>query len=92
MFTLELFYQVTQKNKYKEQLQIAFSWFLGNNHLTQIMYNPVNGASYDGLEEGNININQGAESTVCFLMARLLINKWTTINLSQTFNTMSNES
>lgn len=92
MFTLELFYQVTQKSKYKEQLQIAFSWFLGNNHLTQIMYNPVNGASYDGLEEGNININQGAESTVCFLMARLVISKWSSKNSSETLNTMSNES
>ncbi|SDD88808.1 Glycosyltransferase involved in cell wall bisynthesis [Pricia antarctica] len=92
MFTLELFYQVTQKIKYKEQLQIAFSWFLGNNHLTQIMYNPVNGGSYDGLEKENININQGAESTVCFLLARLVIDKWETKNESETFNIMSYES
>ena len=56
------------------------------------MYNPVNGASYDGLEEGNININQGAESTVCFLMARLVISKWSSKNSSETLNTMSNES
>ncbi|MGV8813540.1 MAG: glycosyltransferase [Gelidibacter sp.] len=92
MFTLELFYQVTQKIKYKEQLQIAFSWFLGNNHLTQIMYNPVNGGSYDGLEKESININQGAESTVCFLLARLVIDKWETKNESETFNIMSYES
>lgn len=92
MFTLELFYQVTQKIKYKEQLQIAFSWFLGNNHLTQIMYNTVNGASYDGLEEENININQGAESTVCFLLARLVIEKYALKNTSETFKMTSNES
>ena len=92
IFTLELFYQVTQKIKYKEQLQIAFSWFLGNNHLTQIMYNPVNGGSYDGLEKESININQGAESTVCFLLARLVIDKWATKNKSETFNIMSYES
>jgi hypothetical protein len=31
------------------------------------MYNPENGASYDGLEDKCININQGAESALCFL-------------------------
>ena len=69
IFTLELFYEVTKKSKYKDQLEIAFSWFLGNNHLNQIMYNPANGACYDGLEEYNININQGAESSICYVMA-----------------------
>ena len=37
------------------------------------MYNPVNGACYDGLEVENININQGAESSLCYLLARLII-------------------
>jgi hypothetical protein len=35
------------KNRVKEQLA-SFIWS-GNNHLKQIMYNPENGASYDGL-------------------------------------------
>lgn len=78
IFTLELFFEVTQKSKYKEQLQIAFSWFLGNNHLNQIMYNPVNGACYDGLEKDHININQGAESSVCYFIARLVMESWVT--------------
>jgi glycosyltransferase involved in cell wall biosynthesis len=76
IFTLELFFEVTQKTKYKEQLQIAFSWFLGNNHLNQIMYNPVNGACYDGLEKNHININQGAESSICYFIARLVMERW----------------
>ncbi len=76
IFSLDLFYECTGESKYKNQLEIAFSWFMGNNHLNQIMYNPANGACYDGLEKHHININQGAESTVCYLMARLLMGKY----------------
>lgn len=73
---LDLFYGVTGDVKYKNQIDVAFSWFLGNNHLKQIMYNPVNGASYDGLEDTQININQGAESTLCFLKAQMIMEKY----------------
>jgi hypothetical protein len=52
-------------------MEMAFSWFLGNNHLQQIIYNPCTGGCYDGLEEDYINLNQGAESTVSYLMADL---------------------
>jgi glycosyltransferase involved in cell wall biosynthesis len=75
IITLDLFYEVTGNVKYKDQLNVAFSWFLGNNHLNQIIYNPVNGASYDGLEEKNVNINQGAESTLCFFKAQMIMDK-----------------
>jgi glycosyltransferase involved in cell wall biosynthesis len=76
IITLHLFYEITGNVKYKEQLKVAFSWFLGNNHLNQIIYNPVNGASYDGLEEKNVNINQGAESTLCFFKAQLIMDDY----------------
>ena len=61
--------------EYARKLKIAFSWFLGNNHLHQIVYNPCTGGCYDGLEDTYINLNQGAESTVSYLMARLSIEK-----------------
>jgi len=76
IITLHLFYQVTGNVKYRNQMNLAFSWFLGNNHLNQIIYNPVNGASYDGLEDKNVNINQGAESTLCFFKAQLIMNEY----------------
>ncbi|MBW4359652.1 glycosyltransferase [Flavobacterium sp. NAS39] len=76
IITLHLFYEVTKNVKYRNQLNLAFSWFLGNNHLNQIIYNPVNGASYDGLEDRNVNINQGAESTLCFFKAQLIMNNY----------------
>lgn len=76
IITLDLFNEVTRNRKYKDQLKLAFIWFLGNNHLQQIMYNPENGASYDGLEDKCININQGAESALCFFKARLIMEKY----------------
>jgi len=76
IITLDLFFEVTGNVKYKDQLEVAFNWFLGSNHLKQIMYNPENGACYDGLEDKTININQGAESTLCFFKAQLIMEKY----------------
>ncbi|TRX43892.1 glycosyltransferase [Bacteroides sp. HF-5092] len=71
VIALKTFYQFFKEEKYLRMQKDAFNWFLGNNHLHQIVYNPATGGCYDGLEENNINLNQGAESTVCYLMARL---------------------
>ena len=56
---------------YDEKMETAFNWFLGNNHLKQIIYNPCTGGCHDGLEAYNVNLNQGSESTVSYLLARL---------------------
>lgn len=79
---LDLFYSMTGNEKYKNQLEVAFSWFLGNNHLKQIMYNTANGASYDGLEDQQVNINQGAESVLCFFKVQMIMEKYTASTLS----------
>lgn len=75
VLALETFYSVLKKEEYKQKAQLAFHWFLGDNHLHQIVYNPCTGGCYDGVEEENINLNQGAESTVSYLMARLAIER-----------------
>ncbi|HEY1045758.1 MAG TPA: glycosyltransferase [Bacteroidia bacterium] len=75
IFALETFAEVFPEMKYDEKMQIAFSWFLGNNHLNQTVYNPITGGCYDGLETENMNMNQGAESTLCYLLSRLTIQK-----------------
>lgn len=75
VIALKTFYQVFKEAKYYRMQIDAFNWFLGNNHLHQIVYNPATGGCYDGLEEKNINLNQGSESTVCYLMARLSLLK-----------------
>ncbi|GHV72309.1 glycosyl transferase [Bacteroidia bacterium] len=76
VIALNTFYKVFKNPNYLTKQHLAFSWFLGNNHLHQIIYNPVTGGCYDGLEENNINLNQGAESTVSYLMARLAMNDY----------------
>ncbi len=75
IMALSKFYQVFKEQNYLKKMEIGFSWFLGNNHLNQIIYNPCTGGCYDGLEKTYVNLNQGAESTVSYLMAALTMKK-----------------
>ncbi len=77
ILALNLFYKVFKEAGYLQKTATAFSWFLGNNHLHQIIYNPCTGGCYDGLEETQVNLNQGAESTLSYLMARLIMEQQT---------------
>ncbi len=72
ILALDKFRHVFPNERYNSQMKDAFNWFLGDNHLHQIIYNPCTGGCYDGLEETNVNLNQGAESTVSYLLARLV--------------------
>jgi glycosyltransferase involved in cell wall biosynthesis len=76
ILALSKFYDAFKDEKYLKKMKIAFDWFLGKNHLNHIIYNPCTGGCYDGLEEDYINLNQGAESTVSYLMARLTLEKY----------------
>ena len=76
IMTLSKFYDVLMNEEYFIKMEIAFNWFLGKNQLNQIVYNPCTGGCYDGLEKTHVNLNQGAESTVSYLMARLTIEKY----------------
>lgn len=49
----------------------AFDWFLGHNHLRLPLYDASTGGCRDGLHEERLNENQGAESTLSFLIALL---------------------
>jgi hypothetical protein len=75
ILALNKFDAIFKNEKYFEKMVAAFNWFLGKNHLNQIIYNPCTGGCYDGLEEDYVNLNQGAESTVSYLMARLALEK-----------------
>lgn len=80
ILALERFYDVFGDEVYKHKAIIAFNWFLGDNHLNQIVYNPCTGGCYDGVEAFSVNLNQGAESTISYLMARLAIHRLTQTN------------
>jgi uncharacterized protein YyaL (SSP411 family) len=70
ILALEQFWKATGNSIFLQRMETAFTWFLGNNHLAQVMYDTTTGGCHDGLEEHEVNLNQGAESTVCYLMAR----------------------
>jgi hypothetical protein len=52
-----------------EQAHLAFDWFLGRNDLGQPLYDTTTGGCHDGLQENRVNENQGAESTLAFLLS-----------------------
>lgn len=75
ILAMKRFYEVFKTESYAHKMTTAFNWFLGNNHLRQIIYNPCTGGCYDGLEMEQVNLNQGAESTLSYLMARMTIER-----------------
>ena len=91
IMALEKFYAVFKKAEYKRKAISAFNWFLGENHLHQIVYNPCTGGCYDGIEEHNVNLNQGAESTLSYLMARLAIQRMTAFENTELRRTVANQ-
>jgi hypothetical protein len=62
-------YRVTGDGRWRNQAWSAFNWFLGNNDLQLPLYDSVTGGCRDGLHPDRANENQGAESTLSFLMA-----------------------
>jgi hypothetical protein len=64
-------YKTTKDNAYLQVAQTAFEWYLGRNSRKITMYNESTGGCYDGLNRDSINKNQGAESSISYLLARL---------------------
>ena len=62
-------YRVTHDAVWLNHARSAFEWFLGRNDLGQELYDPGSGGCCDGLQQDRINRNQGAESTLAFLLA-----------------------
>jgi hypothetical protein len=62
-------YDVVKEPFWREQAHLAFDWFLGRNDLGLPIYNATTGGCYDGLAEHQVNENQGAESTLAFLLS-----------------------
>jgi glycosyltransferase involved in cell wall biosynthesis len=62
-------YRSTHDPYWHEQASIAFEWFLGRNDLGLSLYDSKTGGCCDGLHVDRVNQNQGAESTLAFLIA-----------------------
>jgi glycosyltransferase involved in cell wall biosynthesis len=62
-------YRATGDERWRKEAWSAFNWFLGDNDLQIALYDPTTGGCRDGLHPERVNENQGAESTLAFLMA-----------------------
>jgi glycosyltransferase involved in cell wall biosynthesis len=62
-------YLVTRDDRYLRRMREAFAWFLGANRLNVDVYDPATAGCRDGLGERASNLNQGAESTISFLLS-----------------------
>src|ERR1700730_1358523 len=64
-------HRATGKGRWRKEAWSAFNWFLGDNDLQIALYDPTTGGCRAGLHADRANENQGAESTLSFLMALL---------------------
>jgi glycosyltransferase involved in cell wall biosynthesis len=68
-------HQMTGEKLWLAEAWCAFRWFLGENDLQVPLYDGTTGGCRDGLHPDRVNENQGAESTLSFLMALLEMQK-----------------
>jgi len=66
-------YRVTREKRWLTYAKRAFNWFLGDNDLRTPMYDFTTAGCRDGLHADRVNENQGAESTLAWLMSLLLM-------------------
>ncbi len=64
-------YRLTHQERWLKEAHRVFTWFLGKNDLRVPLYDAATGGCRDGLHPDRVNENQGAESTLSFLMALL---------------------
>jgi glycosyltransferase involved in cell wall biosynthesis len=64
---------ITGEKSYLRKLHTSFMWFLGENDLQVHLYDRVTKGCRDGLESYGANQNQGAESTLAYLISLLAL-------------------
>jgi hypothetical protein len=66
-------HKATGQKKYLKLAQDWFGWFQGSNLVGLSLIDKKDGGCYDGLEAWKVNLNKGAESTLCYLLAHLAL-------------------
>jgi glycosyltransferase involved in cell wall biosynthesis len=66
-------YHVTSDERWVARARRCFDWFLGKNPLKRVLYDYETGGCRDGLQPSGVNENQGAESTLAWLLSLLAI-------------------
>ena len=62
-------FRVTGDEGHRATAEWAYAWYLGRNDLGIAVAEPERGASHDGLTRDGVNANEGAESTLMWLLA-----------------------
>jgi hypothetical protein len=62
-------FALTGKIRYRQGMERAFAWFLGANDVGERMVDARRGSCCDGLTPSGVNTNEGAESTLMWLIA-----------------------
>lgn len=66
-------YKVTHEPAYIKKMFSSYLWFLGENSLRVPLYDYETKGCCDGLQPTGINRNQGAESTLAYLISHLAV-------------------
>lgn len=66
-------FHLTKNKEYLNKLFIAFMWFLGENDLRMSLYDFETKGCCDGFENYGVNRNQGAESSLAYLISHLTV-------------------
>ena len=66
-------YLVTKDKDYLNKLYTSFLWFLGENDLRMSLYDFETNGCCDGFESYGVNRNQGAESSLAYLISHLTV-------------------
>ena len=69
--TCLLAFRMTGETRYSDMAHLAFNWFLGQNDMNKPLYDYTTGGCRDGLTPDGPNMNQGAESTLAWLLSLL---------------------
>jgi glycosyltransferase involved in cell wall biosynthesis len=66
-------FHVTRDKDYLSKLYTSFLWFLGENDLRMSLYDFETHGCCDGFESYGVNRNQGAESSLAYLISHLTV-------------------
>ncbi|WP_419656657.1 glycosyl transferase, family I [Desulfosarcina variabilis str. Montpellier] len=66
-------FNITRDQTWFENAVMCFNWFLGHNDLNMPLYDPKTGGCRDGLMANGINQNQGAESSLAWLLSLMTL-------------------
>ena len=69
-------YELTQEKKYLEKALKCYKWYEGDNSKRIPVIDAETGGCYDGITKEGVNLNQGAESIISYMLARLSIQKY----------------